>query len=316
MSRARTRVFAPAISVIDDSTVFFVTDGQHRVGAITGLPALRISGVIAEDPSFATDAVTVQINVEPEIERIHQDFADAAMTKQISPPSLLASYNMREPVNRVLNGIVKGSSLLRDRVDETSKTLPKQSQSLFLLNQVRGFVKELLLGDYAIADDALARITAKRLSSREQQDRFVKQGLEMLDVLTEVMDPWKEIAELPIHSDEANRIPNRRASYLNLTATGLVLIGHIGYEINMLGLANSERLDKYRDLGTRIDWRRSADIWNGTVLIPDPKRGLKVLTNRGPVKAAIRAIERELGLSVEDPALAQELETQESATFT
>ena len=207
---------------------------------------------------------------------------------------------MREPVNRVLSGIVKGSALLRDRVDETSKTLPKQSQSLFLLNQVRGFVKELLLGDYAIADDALARNTAKRLATRDQQDRFIKQALELLDVLTEVMNPWNEIVDLPLHSDAANRIPTRRAAFLNLSATGLVLIGHIGYEINMLGLPEPQRFEKYRELGTRIDWRRTAPIWTNTVLIPDLKRPgvMKVLTNRGPVKAAILEIEKALGLSV------------------
>lgn len=283
--------------VIDDSTVFHVTDGQHRVGAIIGMPSLKIPGALDEDPTLASDALTVQINVEPNLERIHQDFADAAMTKQI-PPSLLAAYNMREPINRVLNSVVKGSQLFAERIDETSKTLPKQSTSVFLLNQVRGMVKELLLGDYAVADVALAVQAGKRLASKERQDAFIKTTLELIETLTDVMEPWKEIASIPVHSDQANRIPTRRTEFLNMTATGLVLIGHAAYEINMLDLSDAERLAKYRELGTKIDWRRDAAFWDGTVLIPDPKRpgSKKILTNRGPVKLAQKKIAESLGI--------------------
>lgn len=285
--------------VIGDDTVFDVTDGQHRTGAIAGYRALKISGVIDEDPSFASDSVTVQITVESDIERIHQNFADAAQTKPI-PPSLLAAFNMREPVNRVLNHIVTRSTLLNERIDETSKTLPKQSQSLFLLNQVRGFVKELLVGDYAIGDDALARITAKRLGSKAEQDRFINQTIELLEALTKVMTPWKDIVNIPLHSDRANVIPDLRAKYLNMTATGLVLIGHAAYEINRLDLNDAERLEKYSEIGTKIDWARKAAIWSGNVIIADPnpkKAGnLKVLTARLPVKVAAKAIRTALGL--------------------
>lgn len=285
--------------VIGDDTVFDVTDGQHRTGAVAGVPSLKITGVLDEDPSFSSDSVTVQITVESDLERIHQNFADAAQTKPI-PPSLLAAFNMREPVNRVLNHIVTRSSLLNERIDETNKTLPKQSQSLFLLNQVRGFVKELLVGDYAIGDDALARITGKRLASKEQQDLFIEQTLQLLEALARVMVPWKDVVALPLHSDRANVIPDFRASYLNMTATGLVLIGHAAFEINRLGLADEDRLAKYADIGTRINWARKAPIWNGNVIIADPnpnKQGsLKVLTARLPVRLAEKAIREALAL--------------------
>lgn len=126
--------------------------------ALKGLSTTKppLEGVLELAPEMASEGLAVLIVVEDDIERIHQDFADAAQTKQI-PASLLAAYNMRVPVNRVLTKIVDGSPLLKGRVDETSKTLPKFSQSLFLLNQLRGLVKELLFGDYALAEDALRR---------------------------------------------------------------------------------------------------------------------------------------------------------------
>ncbi len=282
--------------VIDDATMFDVTDGQHRVGAITGVRNLRIAGVIEEDPTFINDSITVQITIESQIERIHQNFADAAQTKPI-PPSLLAAFNMREPVNRVLANIVRGSRLLNERIDETNKTLPKHSQSLFLLNQVRGFAKELLVGDYSIADDALARTTARRLASRDLQDAFVEQTLELLEVLTTQMPPWSEIADLPLHSDQANSIPDFRARYLNMTATGLVLIGHAAYEINKLPIDRLERLARYADLATKIDWRRSGPTWSGNVIIADTRSdSLKVLSSRQPVRNAQIGICKILGV--------------------
>lgn len=281
--------------VIDDATTFDVTDGQHRVGAITGIPNLRIGGVLEEDHSFVNDSITVQITIESEIERIHQNFADAAQTRPI-PPSLLAAFNMREPVNRVLNGIVKGSLLLNERIDETNKTLPKHSQALFLLNQVRGFVKELLVGDYSIADDALAKNTAKRLATREQQDSFIEHTLDLLRILTDNMTPWKEISALPLHSDQANVIPDYRAKYLNMTATGLVLIGHAAYEINKLPIDHAAKAERYSKIATAIDWERSSALWRGNVIINDPQSdSFKVLTARPAIKNAIVAISAVLG---------------------
>lgn len=282
--------------VIDDATTFDVTDGQHRVGAITGIPNLRIGGVLDEDSSFVNDSITVQITIESELEKIHQNFADAAQTKPI-PPSLLAAFNMREPVNRVLSGIVKGSRLLNERIDETNKTLPKHSQAIFLLNQVRGFVKEFLVGEYSLADDALARITARRLATRELQDAFVAKTLDLLEVLTTHMEPWTSIANLELNSEQANVIPDYRATYLNMTATGLVLIGHAAYEINKVAISREERLQRYGDIATQIDWNRSASIWRNNVIIVDPQtQALKVLTGRQFVKNGKAAICQALGL--------------------
>jgi hypothetical protein len=224
---------------------------------------------------------------------------------------------MREPLNRVLDGIVKGSRLLNGRIDETNKTLPKHSQALFLLNQVRGFVKELLVGDYSIADDALMRTTAKRLATKELQDSFVEQTLELLDVLTGTMEPWREIAEFQLHSDQANKIPDLRANYLNMTATGLVLIGHTAFEIKKLSLDHNERLQKFGEIATKIDWRRSSPLWSGNVIIGDSlSDSLKVLSGKQPVRNAEIKINAVLGLpqsqsraaSTEDEAVIEEME--------
>ena len=97
--------------------------------------------------------------------------------------------NMREPINQVLQRIVKESRILPGRVDETAKTLPELSQFLFLLNQVRGFTKELPVGDSAMAEDAFIRQANERLATTEQQNAFVAQTLQLMKVLKDKMEP-------------------------------------------------------------------------------------------------------------------------------
>ncbi len=278
--------------VVGDATMFDVTDGQHRIAAIAGSSATKpvLPSLLTEAPQFEADSMSVLIVVEEEIARIHQDFADAAQTKQI-PASLLAAFNTREPVNKVLSRIVDRSEFFKGRVDETSKTLAKLSQSVFLLNNLRAFVKELLVGDYAIAEDALGRYTEKLLSTTEQQDLFVNRALQLIDVLTAKMEPWNEIVKISVDDTMASRIPDLRKKYISLTATGLVIIGRVAFEINKW-LPESERLSKYIELATNVDWKREADIWHGSILLESGK----ILTNRAPVALAAERVKGVLDL--------------------
>lgn len=95
--------------VIGDETRFSITDRQHRLMAI-----IKRSENLSDDSTFLGGSVSVVIVVEPDMARIHQDFADAAQTKQI-PASLLAAFNTREPVNRVLTKIVDESEFFQVR---------------------------------------------------------------------------------------------------------------------------------------------------------------------------------------------------------
>ncbi|MBF6339485.1 DNA sulfur modification protein DndB [Nocardia abscessus] len=279
--------------VIGDETRFQVTDGQHRLVAIKGTGSGRsaIVGLVDDaEQRFDGDSMAVVIVVEPDIKRVHQDFADAAQTKQI-PASLLAVYNTREPLNAVLTDIVEKSTLLNGRVDRTSKTLPKMSQSVFLLNQVRQFVKEFLFADYALAETTVAKQSQQLIGARPQQDEFVADTLALLDVLTENMDPWAAIADLPKSGGPATKVPDYRQKYVNMTATGLVVIARVAYEIRKN--PNVEwRKEQYKRLAVEIDWRRNAAIWEGTIVSSDGK----ISTNRAPVKQAAENVKQQLSL--------------------
>ena len=268
--------------VIGDETRFSITDGQHRLMAIT-----RRSENLPDDSTFLSDSVSVVIVVEPDMARIHQDFADAAQTKQI-PASLLAAFNTREPLNRVLTKIVDESEFFRGRIDETSKSLSKNSPATFLLNQVRGMVKELLFHDYALSEASIPTRSKQVIGTTEAQDAFVERTLAMLATLTKHMAPWDAIAALPTSGGPANQVVDYRRHYINMTATGLVIIGHVAYEIEKNPDA-AWREDRYIDLATKIDWRRNAQMWQGNIIAGD-----KISTTRGPGRVAAQVVMKEL----------------------
>jgi DGQHR domain-containing protein len=275
--------------VIGDETKFSVTDGQHRLAAI----AKRSEMVEEADSTFMSDSISVVIVVEPDLARIHQDFADAAQTKQI-PASLLAAYNTREPLNRVLTKIVDGSDLFRGRIDETSKSLSKLSPAVFLLNQVRGMVKELLFRDYALSEASIPARSHQVIGTVDTQDAFVERTLAMLATLTEHMTPWNAIAALPTSGGPANQVVDFRKHYVNMTATGLVIIGHVAYEIEK-NPDLSWRTARYVDLATKIDWSRGAEIWKGNII-----NGDKISTTRSPGRIAANNVMEALGLPMRE----------------
>ncbi|MER5376498.1 DNA sulfur modification protein DndB [Streptomyces sp. NPDC002553] len=283
--------------VVDDSVRFYVTDGQHRIAAIKGIGSGRssVAGLVDSDEGFEGDGLAVLIVVEQDLKAIHQDFADAAQTKQI-PASLLAVYNTREPINGVLTDIVDRTKFFRDRIDATSKTLPKMSQSVFLLNQVRQFVKELLFADYALAEGSVSKASVQRIGTREAQEAFVEEAVMLVDTLSEHMEPWREICGLPTASGVGNKIPDLRQMYINLTATGLVVIGRVAYEI-MKNPNVDERRALYCRLAAEIDWRRGAEIWRNRIVSQDGK----IATQRGPVRDAANQVLKALGFVAVNP---------------
>jgi DNA sulfur modification protein DndB len=278
--------------VIPHETVFSVTDGMHRVAAIAGYDGPkgnRAPGVLDEHrEELSKDGVAVVIIVEKDLSQVHQDFADAAHSKPI-PASLLAAYNTREPVNQVLHEVVR-NSIFKDRIDETSKTLSKLSSSMFLLNQVRSMIKGLLVGDYAVADASLERQASHRFRDPAIREEFVAQTVEMLTILAENMAPWPTISKLRPNSTAANQILELRPKYLNLTASGLGIIGQVAFAINKR--PEAERKPLYLALAKEIDWRRTAEIWAGNVVSSDGK----LTTNRHAVDGATNAVKAVLRL--------------------
>jgi DGQHR domain-containing protein len=300
--------------VLRSDTRFLVTDGQHRLIALIGSaePKARVTGALEQRADLASDGVAVHLVFEKELDRIHQDFADAARTKQI-PPSMLASYNMREPFNKVLSQIVSASDLFRDRIDHSSKTLGKRSQKMFLLNQVRGFLKELMLGDYAATEEAVAKVASEQLATTNQQDAVTKRAVELVAVLSQEMKPWADIVRLPSGGPEANKIPAYREEYLNMTATGLNIIGRIGHIVFNNAAADSQVRSQHFARLAKVPWTKAHAFWSGTVIAEGTT---KVVTNRAPLDRAFHKVRKEVGIPSDwlTPAMRRKAEVVDGET--
>src|SRR5262249_5176645 len=124
------------------------TDGAHRVAA-----ADKAAASMSDDQLqlFDQDAIAVMITMEGDIDQIHQDFADASKTKAL-PKSQLAAYDRRNPANGMVIDLIEQCPVFKGKIDSTSATLSKKSTKLFLTNQIRQMVKELLVGQYAMQD--------------------------------------------------------------------------------------------------------------------------------------------------------------------
>ncbi len=288
--------FGAVYLVVPETARLSVTDGGHRTNAIVK----AASEMTPEDAAkFDQDAIAAMITLESDLVQVHQDFADCSKTKQL-PKSQLAAYDRRNPANGLVLDLIEKCPLFDDKIDSTSKTLSSLSTNLFLTNQVRQLVKELLVGDYAMADDQFEAKAKDLLGSNEaahykdQLEKFV----EFVNLVTEAIPVLREIAPLPPGTPR-NIIKDRRAEgWICLTATGMVIIGRVGYELFR------DRRPDWRDVATRlgnIDWSRSGPLWQNNIV-----RAGKMTTQRAPVRLAAENVRRAIGLPP-NPKLDQDL---------
>ena len=275
----------PGYLVIPALGKFAITDGQHRRSGI--VKALAVYCKDNQD-SLSNDGIAVMITCESDINQIHQDFADCSKTKALAP-SQVAVYDRRNPANRLVVDVEKTCSIFTGKVDATSVKLGKRSTSLFTANQVRQFVKVMLVGVWAMTDIDFEKRARERLDTDENYAMYLGRITKYLNAVADACPVLHELAQ--ITGVDRNKIPVRRnEGWLVLTATGLVVLGLIGHEIMMA--KNDEDWQEYaRRLGA-IDWRRSAEHWQGILV-----NNGKMITTQPATKAAVIKVRELIGWS-------------------
>jgi DNA sulfur modification protein DndB len=299
--------FLPGYLVIPGAAKLSITDGQHRrSGIVLALEALEQMSE-EEAAEFGSDAVAVMVTCETDADQVHQDFADCSKTKPL-PPSLLAVYDRRNPANRLVIDLERECPLFKGRIDSTSKTLSKKSTNLFLANQLRQLVKELLAGSYggyALGDAEFEKRAVELLppAAEELYSDALAKFSEYINYLSEVMPVWARIAKLPTGTLQVSQIPGiRDEGWICLSATGLNIIGRVGHKLFSTGELQQEWREYARKLAD-IDWKRSAEIWQGNI-----SQGTRLVTQQTPVKNAFKKVCAAIGLP--GYAVAEETEEQ------
>ncbi len=280
-------------AVLPDEAALQITDGQHRFLAIRNVVD-KMRGT-EEGDRFMNDGVPIMITVEEDLSQIHQDFADAGKTKPL-PPSLLSVYELRQPSNKAVFELCNKVPLFKERIDATSKNLSILSSWLFLVNQVRQYVKTGLTGTPSLPDPAFAKHAQDAISDPSAFNRWVERQVIFLKVLTDIIPEWKKIADLPKpKGPEGDKV---YAAMKEIRATRSVSLSAAA--LNALGLLSFRVLKDLEDVKTgslevtlvqtleplrSISWDRSDAFWQGNIV-----EGDKIKTQTPNIKAAAQKL--------------------------
>ena len=269
----------PCTFVLPPDEYLYVTDGQHR------LEALREA--IGSRPELANDSVGVTIIEEHDLEKVHQDFYDAAQVKPLSP-ALLVEYDRREPMNWLAREVSIHSRVLRNRTERIGKTVGKNSLMLFTSNQVKGGVALLVSGSVSVQQAGQAVEAAK--------DLWHARVLAFFEEFTSANLQWDEVAMSPLEEGKVTSVPDFRSAHVHFTGGGLLVLCGVGHAILASGglpdgSLSDEQKQSVRKLA-EIDWSRRSDLWSGNVIGPDGN----VNQGRSNIELAVARAKAAIGL--------------------
>ena len=315
-SDAEVQIFVPnskssinsGYMVIPEENSIQITDGQHRYLAICDAVEQLSS---SEAAKFENDCIPVMMTLSNNLSQVHQDFADAGKTKAL-PPSLLAVWDTRQPANDAVLKISQDVTLLKGRVDATSTSIGKSSPFIFLANQVRQFVKGSLTGNAGTSDRQFAQQAEDALGNRDSRERWVKSRVAFLNVMTEIVPDWNDIAQLnqPNQADAASVVQKtkeiRERQNVPMNGAFLTTLGLVSHKL--LKEATSDENDKdeaewMQELRQKlqpfhaISWERKAKIWNGNIIVGDDQGNYRIRTQGPAVKGASEEMLKLLGIN-------------------
>ena len=291
-------------AVLPDETKIHITDGQHRFNGIKQVVENTRGTPLSE--TIAETGVPFMMTIEADISQVHQDFADAGKTKAL-PPSLLAVYDIRQPANRVVIQICNEVPLLDGRVDSTSNSIGKGNEFVYLVNQIRQFVKHSLTGSTGTSEMSFEEQATAALSNKESRDSWIRSRVAFLKAMSEVVPDWNEVAQLspPGGADAAAVLQKTKDVKVrgNVPSTGafLTALGLVSHEL-LRDHANTDLSESALVADLRqilaplndVDWSRQGALWQDNIVT-----GGKIRTQAPAVRAASKTILKQLGFAEE-----------------
>ena len=252
--RTRTET-KPCTFVLPHDEYLYVTDGQHR------LEALRQA--LESRPDLEDDSVGVTIIEESDMDKVHQDFFDAAQVKPLAK-ALLVEYDGREPMNWLAKEVSTQSTIFSGRIERIGN-VGKNSLMLFTSNQIKLGVWQLIVGDWSIY--SAASLKQAGLTVSPAKNLWHKKALSFFDEFTSVNRQWNAVAQRPLESGMTTDIPAFRNDYLHFTGGGLLVLCGVGHTILDLdprpdGSLSDDQKQHIRDLA-ELDWSRNSVLWSG-----------------------------------------------------
>ncbi len=145
MSSARSTLLTISFGVLHlpPDADYIVNDGQHRIAGI--------AQALLEDPTLATDSISVVALPDGGTQRSQQIFSDLNRTVHKTSKSLDILYDHRLPINQITMQCVDSVPLFRGRTDKERVSLPVRNRNFATLSGLQRAITQLL-GD--IPEDA------------------------------------------------------------------------------------------------------------------------------------------------------------------
>ena len=276
----------PCVFVLPPDEYLYVTDGQHR------LEALRQA--IESRPSLGDDAIGITIIEEDSMDKVHQDFFDAAQVKPLAK-ALLVEYDGREPVNSMAKEICIHATIFQGRIERIG-SVGKNSLMLFTNNQIKQAVLQLVVGDWSLYGDAMQKQAEQAIEPARELWR--RRLLDFFEEFASANPQWSEVANRPLELGMTTDIPALRNDYLHFTGAGLLVLCGVGHAILDLAVVQDGSLSDEQKYYIRklaeLDWSRQAVLWAGYLVGPQGN----VTPHKGNVVLAVARAKSGLGLPV------------------
>lgn len=274
-------------AVIPTNVELYVTDGQHRLKAI--------EKAVPERPELRNDSVTVLVVQEEDIDQIHQDFADCAKNKPI-PPALLAVFDVTNVLARLTRQIAKELIIFENRIDKISKTVGKDPNYLFTMNQLRTGMAEFLFGT--------ARKEVIESRSNQQKSEFrmlLEKAKTFYMAFAQTNDAWKLLIQ-PVSKTINLDLHSLRQERIDFNTVGFQIINRVGHLI-FFGkeFSDEQRINFIKALAS-VDYRRNSGVWDNSVVMTDENGNKKILAQIAAVdkgfKVAVKEVEQKTGVKL------------------
>lgn len=249
----------PCYFVLPPEQYLYVTDGQHRLEALRQL--------IQEKPEMQDDSVGVTIVQEDDIDKVHQDFYDAAQAAPLAK-ALLVEFDGREPLNALTRYVSSNARILHGRVEKIG-TVGKNSLMLFTTNQVKQGIYQLLVGDWSLYASAIQKQAQQILAPA--QVLWQERVMSFLDEFAMCNREWRQVVDNPLDQGWSVDIPNLRQNYLHFSGGGLLVLGGVGHSILEDGSPDGTLSNHQKELIENLaslDWSRRGDLWQGYLVGP------------------------------------------------
>lgn len=275
----------PCSFVLPKENALYVTDGQHRVEALRQ--------AVSAKPDLLHDAIGITLIEEMDLERIHQDFYDAAQTKKLEP-GLLVEYDGRSMGNALAREICTTVPLFRDRTERLS-TIGRNSLKLFTTNQVKQACFHLILGEIKGKKEGVIERVNQQITP--VYDAWVQCIRAFFDLMTTQNAQWKTLVErAPETGHVVDPAPEYRKEYLHCVAGGLNVMCGVGHMIlakqeTVSADFTSEQAYLLRQLAA-LDWTRTNPMWYGGIVSTSGT----VTPHRGNMTLAIAKVKEHMGL--------------------